>query len=189
LGTAPPKKNGVEVSGLDQKSFKFSATNELTRKGSIVTQKSTLIGIIGVAIAIVALIASVYLWTMVDNLGKKTDDLENRLSTIENKSWHTIGDYTLTPSKTSETFQVQGEQSRITFTFNEVDSGMRIGYNLRVYDPNGNIVAGLSGIELSDLTNNGKGTLNILEGAGTYTVEILDIMYDFTFSFTVEEFY
>jgi hypothetical protein len=154
-----------------------------------VTQKSALIGIIGVVIAITSLIASAYIWTLADNLDKKAVDLDNRLSAIENKSWHTVGDYILTPSKTSETFQVQGEQSRITFTFNEVDSGMRVGYNLRVYDADGNIVAGLNGIELHDLTSNGKGRLNILEGSGTYTMEIIDITYDFQFAFTVEDYY
>lgn len=123
------------------------------------------------------------------NLENKVVDLENRLSAIENKSWHILGSYTLTPSMTSETFQVQGEQSRLTFTFNEVDSGMRLGYNLRVYDADGNIVAGLNGIELHDLISNGKGTLNILKGPGTYTVEIRDIHYDFSFAFTVEEYY
>ena len=64
----------------------------------------------------------------------------------------------------------------------------RIGYNLRVYDENGNIVGGLSGIELSDIRNTNC-VLSIPEGQGDFTVEIRGITADFTFSFTVEEFY
>lgn len=159
------------------------------------TQKNTIIGVIGIAIAIVALITSAFIWTTVDNLEKKvTDldnrlvDLDNRLAAIENKSWHPVGEYTLNPSKTTESFQIQGEQARITFTYNGVSAGMRMGYNLRVYDSDRNIVAGLGGFELADITNNGKGTFNILEGSGTYTVEIIG-GNEFTLTFTVEEFY
>ena len=64
----------------------------------------------------------------------------------------------------------------------------RIGYNLREYDENGNIVGGLSGIELSDIRNTNC-VLSIPEGQGDFTVEIRGITADFTFSFTVEEFY
>jgi hypothetical protein len=124
----------------------------------------------------------------VDNLGKKADDLDKRLAAIENKTWHTVGDFTLSPSKTSDGFHIQGEEWRLTFTFNAVD-GAFIGYNLRVYDANGNIVGGLSGSELVDIRDSGKGILNIREGQGNYTVEIRNITDDFTFSFTVEEFY
>jgi hypothetical protein len=45
----------------------------------------------------------------------------------------------------------------------------RIGYNLRVYDENGNIVGGLSGIELSDIRNTNC-VLSIPEGQGDFTV-------------------
>ena len=127
--------------------------------------------------------------TAVDNLGRKADDLDKRLEAIENKAWHTVGDFTLSPSKTSEGFHIQGEEWRLRFIFNEVDGGVRLGYNLRVYDASGNIVGGLNGLELADLYNSGKGIINLREGQGDYTVEIIDILYDFTFSFTVEEFY
>jgi hypothetical protein len=147
-----------------------------------VHKKEVIIGASGVALAIIALVTIVFIWTTVDDINK-------RLTVLENKTWHTVGDFTLSPSKTSEGFNIQGEEWRLKFTFNEVDAGMRIGYNLRVYDANGYIVGGLSGTELADLTNSGKGVLNIREGRGDYTVEIIDILYDFTFSFTVEEFY
>ena len=145
-------------------------------------RKEVAIGASGMVLAIIALVAIVFVWTTVDDINK-------RLAVIENKTWHTVGDFTLSPSKNSEGFHIQGEEWRLIFTFNEVDSGMRMGYNLRVYDANGYIVGGLSGIELADLTNSGKGILNIREGQGDYSVEIIDILYDFTFSFTIEEFY
>jgi len=147
-----------------------------------VNRKEVAIGASGMVLAIIALVAIVFVWTTVDDINK-------RLAVIENKTWHTVGDFTLSPSKNSEGFHIQGEEWRLIFTFNEVDSGMRMGYNLRVYDANGYIVGGLSGIELADLTNSGKGILNIREGQGDYSVEIIDILYDFTFSFTIEEFY
>ena len=153
------------------------------------SRKEVVIGASGVVLAIIALVSIVFIWTTVDNLGKKADDLDKRLAAIENKTWHTVGDFTLSPSKTSEGFHIQGEGWRLTFTFNEVDSGMRLGYNLRVYDASCNIVGGLSGLELADMYNSGKGILNIREGQGDYSVEIIDILYDFTFSFKVEEFY
>ena len=153
------------------------------------SRKEVVIGASGVVLAIIALTSIFFIWTTVDNLGKKADDLDKRLAAIENKTWHTVGDFTLSPSKTSEGFNIQGEEWRLTFTFNEVDGGMRLGYNLRVYDASGNIVGGLSGLELADMYNSGKGILNIREGQGDYSVEIIDIYYDFTFSFKVEEFY
>jgi membrane protein implicated in regulation of membrane protease activity len=151
-------------------------------------RKEVVIGASGVLLAIIALVAIVLVWTTVDNLGKKADAIEQRLAAIENKTWHTVGDFTLSPSKTSEGFHIQGEEWRLTFTFNAVD-GAFIGYNLRVYDANGNIVGGLSGIELVDIRDSGKGILNIREGQGDYTVEVRGMTGDFTFSFTVEEFY
>lgn len=145
-------------------------------------RREVIIGASGVVLAIIALVTIVFVWTTVDDINK-------RLTVLENKTWHNVGDFTLSPSKPSEEFHIQGEEWRLKFTFNEVNSGMRIGYNLRVYDANGYIVGGLSGAELADLTNSGKGILNIREGQGDYSVEIIDILYDFTFSFTVEEFY
>ena len=144
-------------------------------------RKEVVIGASGVMLAIIALVAIVFVWT-------KADDIEKRLAAIENKTWHTVGDFTLSPSKTSEGFHIQGEEWRLTFTFNAVD-GMYIGYNLRVCDANGNIVGGLGGSELVDIRNFGKGILNMREGQGNFTVEIRDITNDFTFSFKVEEFY
>jgi hypothetical protein len=168
---------------FERKFFKFSATvsNRIVKKGEglVVSRKEIVIGASALVLAVIAVVAIVFVWTNVDK----------RLAAIENKTWHTVGDFTLSPSKTSEGFHIQGEEWRLKFTFNEVDSGMRMGYNLRVYDANGYIVGGLSGIELADLTNSGKGILNIREGQGDYSVEIIDILYDFTFSFTVEEFY
>ena len=116
------------------------------------------------------------------------DDLEQRLSTIENKTWHAVGDFTLSPSKTSQGFHIQGEEWRLNFTFNQVVTGIQIGYNIRVYDDSGNIVGGLGGIELADIENTNC-ILNIREGQGDFTVEITGMAADFTLSFTVEEFY
>ena len=159
-------------------------------------RKEVVIGASGVVLAIIALVAIVFVWTTVDNLGKRisslevtTNDLEKRLEVIENKSWHSVGDFALSPSKTSEGFHIRGEEWRLTFRFNEVNAGMLIGYNLRVNDANGNIVGGLSGIELADMRDSGKGIINMREGQGDYTVEVRGITNDFTFSFKVEEFY
>jgi len=197
----------------------------------VVNRKEIVIGASGVVLAIIALVAIVFVWTTVDNLGKKAndleqrltaientvgtlddkvndiehrltvaentvenisdkvDDVEQRLAAIENKTWHTVGDFTLSPSKTSQAFHIDGKEWRLNFTFNQVIAGMVIGYNLRVYDASGNIVGGLSGIELMDIRDSGKGILNIREGQGDFTVEIRDMTAAFTFSFTVEEFY
>ena len=126
----------------------------------------------------------------VDTLEQEADDLERRLTAIENKTWHTVGDFNLSPSKNSQGFHIQGEEWRLNFTFNQPVAGMVLGYNLRVYDASGNIVGGLGGWELSDIRNtNTHCILGISEGQGDFTVEIRDMTEDFTFSFTVEEFY
>ncbi len=143
------------------------------------SRKEIIIEASGVLLAIIAAVAIIFVWT----------NLDQRLAAIENKTWHPVGDFTLSLSKTSEGFNIQGEEWRLTFDFNAVDAVTRMGYNLRVYDANENIVGGLSGIELADLANSGRGILNIREGEGVYSVEIIDVLYDFTFSFTVEEFY
>jgi hypothetical protein len=161
----------------------------------VVPKREVVIGASGVVLAIIALVIIVFIWTTVNNLettvgnlGKKADNLEQRLIAIENKTWHTVGDFTLAPSNTSVGFHIQGEEWRLTFTFNAA-AGAFIGYNLRVYDANGNIVGGLGGMELTDIRNSGKGILNIREGKGDYSVEIRGFTGDFTFSFKVEEFY
>lgn len=198
----------------------------------MVKRKEVVIGVSGVVLAIIALVAIVFVWTTIDNLGKKVDELELRLTTaentvdelgdkvddledrlaaaentvdtleqkadnleqrltaIENKTWHTVSDFTLSPSKTSQGFHIQGEKWRLNFTFNQPVAGMVVGYNLRVYDAIGNIVGGLGGWELSDIRNtNTHCILSISEGQGDFTVEIRDMTEDFTFHFTVEEFY
>ena len=78
----------------------------------------------------------------------------------------------------------------MTHIFNGTDiSQMVIEYNLRILDANGNIVGGLDGFELSNLKNPGRGTLFIPEAQGTYSVEIIGITGDFTFSFEVDSYY
>ena len=150
-----------------------------------------------VASVLILSLFAVAFWTTIDNLGKTINNLEKtvdnlgkRVEALENKSWHPVGDFTLSPSKTSERFNIQGEAWRMSYTFNIASlSGMRIGYNLRAYDADGNIVGGLSGIELSDLRDSGKGVLYIPEGHGDYSVEIRDITGEYTFSFKVESYY
>lgn len=204
----------------------------------MVNRKEVVILASGVLLAIIALVAVVLVWTSVDNLGKKAndleqrltaaentvdelgekvddleqnltaaenkaddlenrlatienkaDDLENRLETIENKTWHTVGDFTLSQSKAAETFNIIGEAWRMSYVFNYPSGFIAIGYNLKVLDADGNVVGGLSGTELVGLRDSGKGVLYIPEGQGSYSVEIRGIERDFTFSFTVEEFY
>ena len=77
------------------------------------SRKEIIIGTSALVLAIIALVAIVFVWTAVDNLGKKADDLDKRLAAIENKTWHTVGDFTLSPSKTSQGIHIQGEEWRL----------------------------------------------------------------------------
>jgi membrane protein implicated in regulation of membrane protease activity len=152
-------------------------------------RKEVVIGASGVVLAIIALVAIVFIWSTVDNLGKKVDDLEQRLAAIENKTWHTVGDFTMSQSNAAETFDIVGEVWRMSYVFNSSSGSIAGGYNLRVIDADGNVVGGLGTMELLGLRDSGKGVLYIPEGYGSFLVEIESIESDFTFSFKVEEFY
>ena len=76
----------------------------------------------------------------------------------------------------------------MSFTFNS-EGRMYMEYNLKVYDADGNIIGGLSGFELNDMHDSGKGVLYIPAGQGTYSVEIGGVIGDFTFTFKVESYY
>lgn len=140
-----------------------------------------------ISVVVISLIA-VSLWVTIDNIGKQIGNLGKRLEVLENKSWHPLGDFTLSPSKTKETFNTQGEAWRMSFTFNS-EGKMYMGYNLRVYDADGKIIGGLSGFELNDMHDSGKGVIYIPAGQGTYSVEIRDVIDAFTFTFKVESYY
>jgi outer membrane murein-binding lipoprotein Lpp len=126
----------------------------------------------------------------VNALNTTVNNLENKVEALENKSWHSNGSFTLSSSNTFVTFSTQGEAWRMNYTFNGLNTtGILIGYNLRVHDVTGNIVAGLNGIELADLRNSGSGSLYVPEVGGTYSVEMRNITGSYTFAFEVESYY
>jgi hypothetical protein len=145
--------------------------------------------IIAASVVVIAVLA-VALWTTLDSLEKSLKNLDERVKAIENKTWHPVGNFILSPSKASETFNITGEKWRMSFTFNFPRPGsVQLGYNLRVTNIDGYIVGGLSGAELLGLRDSGKGTLYIQEGQGEYSVEIVNLDGDYTLSFSVETYY
>jgi hypothetical protein len=137
------------------------------------SRKQVLIAVCALILALIALFGVVVIWV-----------------TLFNKSWHPVGDFTLSPSKTSEQFNIQGEEWRLTYTFNAPNPiGVQAGYIFGIKDADGNIVGGLNGMELSGLRDSGKGILSIREGQGDYSVEMRGITGDYTLSFKVEEYY
>jgi hypothetical protein len=80
----------------------------------IMVRKEVVIGASGFVLAVIAVVAIVFVWTTVDDVNK-------RLAAIENKTWHVVGDFMLSPSKSSDGFHIQGEEWRLKFTFNEVN--------------------------------------------------------------------
>ena len=126
----------------------------------------------------------------ITNLEATVTNLGNRVTALESETWHYTGNYTLSQSATTVTFSTQGKAWRMTYIFKGTGiTLMLLEYNLRVLDSNGNIVGGLDGIELSNLENSGRGTLFIPEAQGTYSVEIIGVTGDFTFSFEVDSYY
>ncbi len=145
--------------------------------------------IIAASVVVIAVLA-VALWATLDSFEKSFKNLDERVKAIENKTWHPVVDFTLSPSKASETFNITGEKWRISFTFTFPRPGsVQLGYNLRVTNVDGYIVGGLSGIELIGLRDSGKGILYIQEGQGEYSVEIGNLDGDYTFSSSVETYY
>ena len=90
-------------------------------------------------VVILALLAGIFIWVTVDGLEKRISSLEgtvsdlgSRVEAIENKSWHAVGDFVLSPSKNSEQFSIQGDEWRLSYTFNVPGSlQMLFGYYLK----------------------------------------------------------
>lgn len=126
----------------------------------------------------------------VNGLSASANTLGNQIGALENMTWHSDGNYTLSPSETSVTFNTEGKAWRMTYTYNgQGTTSTTIEYNLLVLDANGNIVGGLDGIELTSLKNSGTGTIFVPEGQGTYSVEIEGVFGSYTFTFLVQSYY
>lgn len=126
----------------------------------------------------------------ISSLQASVSSLDNRVSALENMTWHVDGNYTLSQSNPTATVNTQGKAWRLTYVYNGVSvEETQIVYNLQVKDSSGNIVGGLDGIELTALANGGKGTLYIPETQGTYTVQMTGVTGGYTFAFQVESYY